>query len=162
MSKPDLSTYGGRLLDVGYAGQMADMQDSDLDSRVNENAGAIDFGIAVAYGATDIGCKLITADADKILGISARWPIRPANSSGDVTYAQRDALPVCRRGNIYAVALENTAIGDAVVSVTAQGGKLGSTTGGAVGTGRVAVPGAVWQTATTAGQVGKIRINSAA
>lgn len=161
MSKPDLSTYGGALLEVGYAGQVVDLQYAELDSRVNEGATAIDFGIAVAYGANEIGCKAISADADKILGISARWPIRPANQSGDVTYAQRDALPVMRKGNIFVVALENTAIGDAAISVTAQGGKIGSTTGGAAGAGRVAIPGAVWQTATTAGQVGKVRINSA-
>ena len=58
----------------------------------------------------------------------------------------------------YAVAYENATRGDGVISVTAQNGKLGSTTGGAAGAGRVAVPGAIWETTTTAGQIGIVRI----
>lgn len=158
MSKPDLSTYGGRLRDLGYAGQIVDTNPATIESKTNEAATAIDFGVAVARGAADDTCKAPAADGDKIIGISARHAIRPADSSGNVTYAQRDSVPIVRQGYVYAVAYENATRGDGVISVTAQSGKLGSTTGGAAGAGRVAVPAATWETTTTAGQIGIVRI----
>lgn len=158
MAKPDLSSYGGRLRDLGYAGEIADMNDPHTMTRINDQALAIDFGVAVARSAADDTCKAPTADADKIIGISVRHVVRPADSSNNVTYAQRDAVPVLKNGNIYVLAYENSTRGDGVISVTAQNGKLGSTTGGAAGAGRVAVPGAVWETTTTAGQIGIVRI----
>ena len=158
MSKPDLSTYGGRLRDLGYAGQIVDTNPATIESKINEAATAIDFGVAVARGAADDTCKAPTADGDKLIGISVRHAIRPADSSNNVTYAQKDAVPVLRDGFVYATAYENATRGDGVISVTAQNGKLGSTTGGAAGAGRVAVPGATWETTTTAGSIGIVRI----
>ncbi|MGE4448578.1 MAG: hypothetical protein AB7E15_09805 [Azospira sp.] len=158
MSKPDLSTYGGRLRDLGYAGQIVDTNPVTIATLINDQATAIDFGVAVARSAANDTCKAPTADGDKIVGISVRHAIRPADASNNVNYAQKDAVPVLRDGFVYAVAYENAARGDGVISVTAQNGKLGSTTGGAAGAGRVAVPGATWETTTTAGQIGIVRI----
>lgn len=160
MAKPDLNTYGGTLHDLGYAGQLThEFHMADVDSKVNEGATAIDFGIAVARGTTsDNTCKVIAADGDTPIGISVRLPNRPADASGNVTYAQRDSVPILKNGWIFAVPFENVTRGAQVLSITAQGGKLGSTAGGAAGAGRVAVAGAYWETTTTAGQVGKLRI----
>lgn len=164
MSKPDLSSYGGRLRDLGYAGQIADTNVTVIDSKINEAATAIDFGVAVARGAADDTCKAPTADADKLFGISARHAIRPADSSNNVNYAQRDSVPVVRSGFVYAVAYENATRGDTAISVTAQNGKIGSTTGGSAGAGRIALDGTsgkpkvVWETTTTAGQIGLLRV----
>lgn len=158
MSKPDLSTYGGRLRDLGYAGQIVDTNPVTIETLINDQAVAIDFGVAVARSADDNTCKAPAADGDKIVGISVRHAIRPADSSNNVTYAQKDAVPVLRDGFVYATAYENATRGDGVISVTAQNGKLGSTTGGVAGTGRVAVPGATWETTTTAGSKGIVRI----
>lgn len=158
MSKPDLSTYGGRLRDLGYAGQIVDTNPVTIETLINDQATAIDFGVAVARSAADNTCKAPAADGDLIVGISVRHAIRPADSSNNVNYAQKDAVPVLRDGFVYATAYENATRGDGVISVTAQSGKLGSTTGGAAGAGRVAVPGAKWETTTAAGQIGVIRI----
>lgn len=158
MSKPDLSTYGGRLRDLGYAGQIVDTNPVTIKALINDQATAIDFGVAVARSAADNTCKAPAADGDKIIGISVRHAIRPADSSNNVTYAQKDAVPVLRDGFVYATAYENATRGDGVISVTAQSGKLSSTTGGAAGAGRVAVPGATWETTTTAGSIGIVRI----
>lgn len=128
MAKPDLSVYGGRLLHHGYAGMMADMQEKDLDSLVNESVFSIDFGVAVAYGAYEMGCKPVSSGTDKIIGISSRYAIGPADGTGDVAYRRYESVPVCRRGNLYVIAAENTAIGDPVIAIVAQGGALGSTT----------------------------------
>lgn len=158
MSKPDLSTYGGRLRDLGYAGQIVDTNPVTIETLINDQATAIDFGVAVARSAADNTCKAPTADGDKIVGISARHAIRPADSSNNVNYAQKDAVPVLRNGFVYVTAYENATRGDGVISVTAQNGKLGSTTGGAAGVGRVAVPNALWETTTAAGSIGIVRI----
>lgn len=158
MSKPDLSTYGGKLMDIGYAGQPADFNPVDIVTKVNEDAVAIDFGVAVARGSADGTCQAQQADADVIIGISVRSPIMPADSAGEIKYLQKAAVPVMKQGYIYAVAFQNVVQGDGVIAVTAQNGKLSGTTAGAAGVGRVAVPGAVWESTTSAGQVGLIRI----
>lgn len=160
MNPTDLSSYGGRLRDIGYAGQVADFNPATIDSKSNEAAGVIDFGVAVARGASDNTCKAITLDADKILGISVRHPIMPYAADGSVGYSRYDSVPIMKTGFIYAIPYQNVVRGDGVLSVTAQSGKLSGTTAGAPGTGRVAVPGATWETTTTAGQIGLIRINS--
>lgn len=162
MSKPDLSSYGGRLRDLGYAGEIVDQNPVTIESKTNDLTVAIDFGVAVARSAADNTCKAPTADADKILGISIRHAIRPASADGNntVNYAQRDIVPILKDGYIYATAYENATRGDTVLSVTAQNGKLGSLTGGGAGAGRVLVPGATWETTTTAGSLGIIRINN--
>ncbi len=158
MSKPDLSTYGGRLRDLGYAGQIVDTNPTSMVTLINDQAIPIDFGVAVARSAANDTCKAPVADADKIIGISVRHAIRPADTGNNVRYTEKDAVPVLRAGFVYAVAFENATRGDGVISVTAQNGKLGSTTGGDAGAGRVAVPGAVWDTTTAAGQIGIVRI----
>lgn len=166
MSKPDLSTYGGRLRDLGYAGQIVDTNPATIETLINDQATAIDFGVFVARSAADNTCKAPAADVDLLIGLSARHAIRPADAGNNVTYAQKDAVPVVRDGFIYAVALENATRGDVAISVTAQGGKVGSTTGGAAGAGRIAADGtggkpkATWETTTAAGAIGILRVVS--
>lgn len=164
MSIPTLATYGGFLHDAGYAGGIVDELNCDIMNLQNDGATAIDYGIAVARGASG-GAKVITADGDKILGISVRFPIKAAPGFGQaganvVNYAQYDQLPVLKHGNIYVLAYENVTIDDQALSITAQGGKIGGVTGGAAGAGRVVIPAAVWQTTTAAGFIGVVRINN--
>jgi hypothetical protein len=160
MSKPDLNTYGGKLMDLGYAGQPADFNNVVADTKVNEDAIAIDFGVAVCRGSTPDTCQAQQADGDKIIGISMKSVTMVADSSGNVNYAQKAAVPIMREGFIYAVAYQNVVVGDDVIAVTAQNGKLSGTTAGAAGAGRIAVPGAKWESTTSAGEVGLIRINN--
>lgn len=134
MSKPDLSTYGGRLRDLGYAGEIVDTNPATIESKTNDQATAIDFGVAVARSAADNTCKAPSAVTDKIIGISVRHAIRPAAADGTVNYAQKDSVPIIRDGYVYAVAAENVTRGDTVVALTASAGTLGSTANTAVGT----------------------------
>ena len=53
MSAVDLSTYGGALLDAGYAGMIVDLNEASIISRTNEAATVIDFGSVVARGTGD-------------------------------------------------------------------------------------------------------------
>jgi hypothetical protein len=159
MSKPDLSTYGGKLRDLGYAGEVVNMHPNTIESKTNESATAIDYGIAVARGAADDTCKPPAADGDKLIGISVRHAIRPADSANNVVYNRYDSVPIMREGYIYVTAFENVTRDDQALSITAQGGKVGGVTGGAAGAGRVVIPNAKWETTTTAGNIGIVRIS---
>lgn len=159
MSKPDLTTYGGILRDWGYPGDIATMNPVSTLSLTNNAAVAVQYGSAVARSTTDDSCKAPTLDADKILGLALRQPIRPADPvTGLTAYLQYDAVPILIDGDVWAVTAEAVTRGDAVISITASNGALGSVTGGAAGAGRVSVPNATWQFTTTANQTNKIRI----
>lgn len=158
MAKPALDTYGGRLRSVGYEGGITNLDPVTIINKINENALAIGFGRAVARGTADNEVIAPTADGDVIIGISVRHATAPADLAGNVDYAQSAAVPILKQGYIYAIAQETTNQGDGVISITAGNGTLGSTTGGAAGAGRVAVPNAIWETDTAVGEVGVIRI----
>jgi hypothetical protein len=153
-----LDTYGGLLFELGYDGQIATLNPHVTDSKINESATAIQFGRAVARGAEDNTAKVPAADSDQIIGIAARQLVGVADQNGVTAYAQGVAVPVLKLGFVFATAAEATTRGDGVISITAGGGTLGSVTGGAAGTGRVAIPGATWETSTAAGEIGVVRI----
>jgi len=165
MSTPSLSTAGGALLSLGYAGQPANLEESSTFTLHNEttsggddSAGMLSFGIAVARGTNDGYCKRISADAHLPIGITVRHPTMPATATGYVGYKASTAVPIMYLGCIYAEAYEDVVAGDQVISVTAQGGKLSGTHSGVVGVGRVLVPNAYWVKAVSAGAVGLIRL----
>lgn len=160
MAKPTLDTYGGTLLDWGYPGQIATSNPTSNRDARNIGTIAIQFGSAVARGAADYTCKAPTADADQILGIAIRHVVMVADISGNVAYLQNATVPILLDGDIYASPVANVVAGDGVISVTAGNGTLSGTTAGAAGAGRVAVPGATWETTTAAGQIGLIRIKN--
>ena len=165
MSTPSLATAGGALLDIGYAGQPADLEECSTFTLSNESttgglesAGTIDFGIAVARGDTAACCKIISSDAHLPIGITVRHPVMVNAAAGTLGYRTSQPVPIMYQGDIYAKAYETVAAGDQVISVTAQGGKLSGTAAGLVGSGRVLLPGAHWVNAVTAGSVGLIRL----
>ena len=89
MSTPTLATAGGALLDIGYAGQPANLEECSIFTLDNESttgglesAGTIDFGIAVARGTNAGCCKIISADADLPIGITVRHPVMVTGSGG--------------------------------------------------------------------------------
>lgn len=157
-----LSTFGGNSLEVGTPGQVADLSvGSVIDSKINENATAIDYGCAVARGASDDTIKPFTSYAFEIVGISVASPLRPSSAAAGatpvVTYAQRDIVPVMKSGFMFVTAAENVTRGDNVIAITSGSGTLGGTTGGvANGTTRKTIKGARWETTTTSGSIGKI------
>lgn len=124
--KPDLSTYGGTLRDVGYAGQIATLNPTSMINLVNEGDLDIDYGVAVAAGSQDDTCKAPTSDADVIIGLSVRHVVNVADANGNVTYKKGASVPNLRQGDIYAVPTESVQKGDQVMSITAQNGRLGA------------------------------------
>lgn len=156
-----LNNPGGLLLDRGYAGMWVDTNPHASITRTNEGAPVIDFGFAVARGADSTKCKRVTINGDTICGISIRnASMSPYNpTTGEVAYDQNKTVAIGKMGRMLVTALENAAEGDTVIAVVASGGALGSTTGGAAGAGRIAVTGAKWAEAVTAGSVGVIEFN---
>lgn len=164
MSKPDLTTYGGRLRDIGYAGGIVDMLDTDIVSLINKQAVVIPFGNVVARDASG-QCKAPAADGNVILGISVAHRIGVSPGFGQtganvVQYNQNDEVPILKKGDIYVLAAENVTMDDQALSLTAGNGTIGGVTGGAAGAGRIVIPGAKWQTTTAAGSIGIVRIVS--
>jgi hypothetical protein len=169
MSFPDLSTYGGFQGSIGYAGMIANMNPIASENMINESTTAIDFGVAVAAGAVVNNiqlrtCKPIAVDADLPIGLSIRHlayggALRtPIGVNGVVGYPQGDAVPVAYEGDFIVIPFENVVAYSQVLSITAQGGKLGSAATAAAGTGRVVVPGATWLLTAVAGQPSILRI----
>jgi hypothetical protein len=129
----DLSTYGGSQRPLGYAGDLVDENNADVMSMANMGSVAVLPGTAVASfgsGASagkGAACKAPVADGDKLVGIAKRFPIRPAAFQTDVvSFAQYDEVPVIRMGDVYVTPVENVTDGQAVVSIAAQNGALGS------------------------------------
>jgi hypothetical protein len=150
----------GLVKERGYAGQIADLNTAITISRLNIGLTPIDFGVAVARGPTAGTCKAVAADTDVIIGFASRYAMRPYDpTTGDVKYAVNETVVVAKQAFMLVIAKENAAEGDAVISLTAQAGALGSTTGGAAGTGRVAITGAKWAEPVTAGSIGLIEFN---
>lgn len=161
-----LATYGGLTQAVGFPGQLAEAGPHTIRSFINESATAIDFGRAVcrgtatAAGATDL-CKPVGVDGDIIIGISIRdAALLTANSSGEVTYAQRMAVPVMESGVVFVTAAEAVAEGTGALSLTAGVGTIGGVSNGAAGAGRVVIPGAIWLDTTASGAIGRVRIKN--
>lgn len=86
MSGIDLSTYGGRLLDLGVAGQVIDLNTSGLCNYKNAGETPIDFGLFVARGPKDATCKAPDGADAAILGISVRHVTMVADAAGQVRY----------------------------------------------------------------------------
>lgn len=163
----DLNSPGGLQLDIGLEGQIADGSHGTTRSRTNSGSSAIPFGRAAAFGATSGTCKLVDSNSDRVCGITVMRPLHPLIASS-VAYNQYDDVPLLNEGTICAKAYEAATDGDEVVALVSQnsdsetvpGGSFGSAANGAVGTGRLQVPNAVWVGSVAKNAIGKIAITT--
>jgi hypothetical protein len=165
-----LASAGGAQFTPGNAGQIADQDEAQVATHINQSSTAIDFGVAVARDTTvDNGCKPWSGDSDYFLGVSVRNPIAPAATDGyTVSFPQYATVPVLKDGVIYVQAAEAVRAGDQVLIITAGGsgngtaGAFGGSKGGVAGSGRVAIPGmnGIWVDTVASGGIGRIRIKS--
>ncbi|SEO76454.1 hypothetical protein SAMN02800692_1999 [Luteibacter sp. UNC138MFCol5.1] len=158
MARPDLNTYGGRLLDEGYAGQVLDLNTHSIFNYRNEGAAGIDFGLFVARGAAADTCKLPGSAADKIVGVSVRHSVGVADISGNVLYLQNAMVPALEIGRIRVVCENGCNPGDPVFVRYAGTGTLGAARSVTVANETVAFTNAEWVSTTAAGGLGVIRI----
>lgn len=165
----DLQSVGGAQLEVGLKGDLYGPVTSgyDIESRVNDNATALDFGDVACQSAagtptTMATCKPMASGAT-VIGITVRERSRVADSSGNVLYVQYSTVRILKIGWIWAQAAENVTAETACIGVVASPGAVGSTTGGAAdGTTRLAFPtGCLWKQTVVSGAVGLIHMVTA-
>jgi len=149
MSNPSNATVG-TVPAKAYAGQdMSPLQPTE--SYTNESATAIDAGVPVARGTTATtagrseGCKPVTADTDEILGPSLRSGPPDADSTQAPKYTRYLSVPVKKEGRVAVIAGETVGGGDEVLIVVASATDpalcWGSSRGGVIGSGRIAMTG---------------------
>jgi hypothetical protein len=153
MANPSLTTVGTRPA-LAYAGQDMDPAMGVVSSYQNESATALDAGVPAARGtastATGLAefCKPVGLDTDEILGPTIRLQLKDADSAQNPKYAQYEAVPVKRDGRVAVIAGEAVRGGDEVLIIVATSTDpnlcWGSSRGGVIGTGRIAMTGWKW------------------
>lgn len=128
------------------AGVQATMVPATIVSRNVEDA-AIGFGVPVSQGANDKGAVAFAGD---FVGITLLD--RSAAGEGD-TFRVGDSARVMTEGDIWVTASVAVDAGDAVYVVPAGGAFTN------VETANTLIPGARWETSTTAGQLAVIRLS---
>ncbi|MCD9096188.1 structural cement protein Gp24 [Luteimonas fraxinea] len=133
-------------------GAQATMIAATIVSRNVETAAGIGFGRAVAQGATDKGIVLAGTGATKIVGITLLDRSATGSAATPDAFRQRESARVMTKGDIWVTAAVAVAAGDAVY-VTGAGALTN------VDTSNTAIPGARWDTSTTAaGQLAVVRL----
>ena len=165
-----LDTVGGTTFITGFQGQITGQRElAVIETRINENATAIDFGgpvvrgVAVVPGGPPGNCKP-AATGTKFIGIAARLlsEANTTDSTGVVNYPRYHEVPVLKRGWIWVKAVEAVTEGDDIIAVVASQSGLGGTTGGAADTTtRLALQGGSgqWQQTVGSGAVGLVSIS---
>lgn len=111
------STYGFNMT-AAIEGQLADDGDHDIIPMRNVEASAsIAFGRGVKFGGTsdDAGCKLPSAETDKIAGITVHshaYGVSPYGDLDSTGVKVGGILNVLRKGRIWVVAEDGCAPGD--------------------------------------------------
>lgn len=140
------TTYASRLSN-GHVGEIADLGESDVISRLVETSAGIGWGLAVIQGTADDQCNIGAAGV--FLGITVRDPSVPPGNSDK--YIQNDTAAILREGVIWVTAGEAVSAGDAVYRTAA--GALNKTASG-----NTLVAGARWETSAGSGALAKLRL----
>jgi hypothetical protein len=150
---------------AAFAGMIADIRTSTIESYTVELAAGIGFGLGVKLGAVtpaftspNRSCTLLTSVGDSILGVTTQqhgeqaYPYT-ANSS---EYAQYESANVMTKGQIWAQTNGTVAVGGTVYCVYtgADAGKFRADS-----TNAILVPGAVFKRAVTGAGITLIDLN---
>lgn len=133
------------------AGQVGNMYPAGFISRTVEDAAGIGFGIAVAQGAADFGCKAFGSGDTAVLGITARERSLDANEPNK--FAEGDTARVLTEGAIWVQAAVAVTAG-AGVFVRPSNGDFQPTNANSA----VQIAGARWETSTTGAGLALVRI----
>lgn len=152
---PSIQDTYSETIRPAVVGMIANQEPKTLISRTVEDEDGIGFGIVVQQGTGDNGCTsdLTTMDASTYLGITVRErSVRPETPN---IFAQYESARVMRKGVIWVMTDGAVNAGDAA-TVTLATGAIGVTP---VGTGIVAIPGARFDSSTTAAGLAKLRLD---
>ncbi len=135
---------------AGVAGAQATMIPATMISRNVEDEAAIGFGVAVAQGAEDKGCKAFGTGDTAVLGIT----IVDRSAKGADGFGTGDSARIMTKGDVWVTASVAVDAGDPVWVVPATGAFAKTNASSAV-----QIAGARWDTSTTAGdQLAVVRL----
>lgn len=142
------TTYNENMR-AAVAGQIANMESSNLISRTVEDSAGIGFGVAVTQGTDDNECTAF-AGTGGILGITARdQSVDPDNPD---EFAQGDSARILTQGVIWVTAAEGVDAGEDVY-VEDDGTFTGTETSTAT-----VLANARWDSSTTGSALAKVAI----
>ena len=155
----NLASPGGAEFERAYEGQILDLANAIIGSRVNESATPIEYGRAIAQGANG-GCKPVDNANNIICGISCANPITGPADYGThaVNFKQYQDVPIAEIASVAVKPVENWNDGDALYAIVSQGGKLGTARGGGASSDRLLVPGVRMKGAGLANTIGEARV----
>src|SRR5690606_38806077 len=116
-----------------------------------EDAAGIGFGVAVAQGTADKGCKAFGSGDTSILGITVRERSIDANDENE--FAQYTDARIMTKGVIWVTASVAVDAGDPVYVVPATGAFAKTSASSAV-----QIAGARWDTSTSGSGIAQVRL----
>lgn len=145
------TTYS-TTLDAAVVGQRANQEPSRLISRNVEDSAGIAFGLAVAQGTADKGCKAFGSGDTAILGISVRD--RSVNPATPTVFAEDESALIMTKGCIWVTASVAVDAGDPVYVIPATGAFAKTSASSAV-----QIAGARWDTTTSGAALAVVRLS---
>jgi hypothetical protein len=156
-----MQTQVNEYMEKALPGQLADIGQADIVTRINETEASVPFGVFVTKGTAEGTAVLPEAATDITgpagLGVVLRSHTQPQGEG----YAAGDPLPVIKKGRVWVpVEDEVEAETEAFVRfVAGTGEQLGAFRSDADGTDAVALPGAKFITDAPAGELALVDLN---
>ncbi len=147
------STYSETTADA-IAGNVADTSTHDARTYICETSAGIAFGVAVQQGADANKAKVGIATG-KFIGITIKDPTRAPDDSDK--YDDGANMAVLYRGTIWVKAESAVTVGADVTAKTTTG----ALSSAAAATGQIAISGARWMTAASAGKLAQVQLSGA-
>lgn len=107
-------------MDKGVAGAIANTENSNIISRTVEDAAGIAFGLAVAQGVNDKGCRAVTTGDTKFVGVTV-LDRTATDLTGNGKFVQYESARVMEEGVIWVEVTEAVEAGDDVAVDLATG-----------------------------------------
>lgn len=107
-------------MDKGVAGAIANTENSNIISRTVEDADGIAFGLAVAQGDNDKGCRAVTTGDTAFVGVTV-LDRTAGDLNGNGKFKQYESARVLEEGVIWVEVTEAVAAGDAAAVDLATG-----------------------------------------
>lgn len=149
--------------DPAFEGQRADLSLINIVSKAAEDTD-VPFGRAVVRGTADDQGKLPTATGQAFIGITEMTTAWAENASGLHLYSQYREMNIIDFGEVWVYTEQSVVPGDAVyfrhTADTSPLDVVGRFRKDASGTDADLIVGASWETTTSAGAIGKVKLNT--
>lgn len=156
-----MQTQVDEYMEKGLAGQLGDIGQADVITRINAYGDTIPFGVFVTKGAAEREAVLPDASAEVTGTVGLGVTLRSHTQPQDEGYADGDPMSVIKKGRVW-VPVEDavTAESEAFVRFVAAGAEqLGTFRSDADGTDAVALPGAKFVSDAEAGELALLDLN---